>query len=411
MKLALSIARRYLLAKKTQNVINIISMISAAGVFTASMALLIVLSVFNGLHGFIGDLYGTFDPDLKLIPASGKVISLDTIDYQSIVDTEGVEVISKSLEDRALLKFSKRSAPGLILGVDSSFNTVSNIDSIIVNGVFQVKHKNENRAVIGSILADQLALRLNFVSPLSIIAPKRTNRIQSMPSQNTINTEYVNPTGIFSVRQSEYDGQYVIINLQQAQKLFQYDSTVVSALNLKVSTHNIDEVQSHLQQIVGDKMIVQNREQQHAAFFKMMKIEKFVAYLILSFIMMIAAFNVIGTISLLIFEKKESIFTLKSMGASRQLVTRIFLFEGLLISLLGVILGLIFGILLVAVQQHFGLIKFGSGGSYLIEAYPVKLVGIDILYVLLTVTSIAFIAAWYPVRVIVRRYFTESGMP
>lgn len=411
MKLALSIAKRYLLAKKTQNVINIISMISAAGVFTASMALLIVLSVFNGLHGFVGDLYGTFDPDLKLIPSSGKVVSLDTIDYQSITDTKGVETISRSLEDRALLKFGKRRAPALILGVDSLFNSVSDIDSIIVDGSFQLKHKNENRAVIGSLLADQLALRLNFVSPLSIFVPKRSNRIQSMPSQNTFNTVYANPTGVFSVRQSEYDGQYVIINIQQAQNLFQYDESVVSALNIKVNTHDIDAVQNQLQKIVGNKMIVQNREEQHAAFFKMMKIEKFVAYLILSFIMMIAAFNVIGTISLLIFEKKESIFTLKSMGASRQLVTRIFLFEGLLISLLGVISGLLFGIILVAIQQHFGIIKFGSGGSYLIEAYPVKLFAIDILYVLLTVSSIAFLAAWYPVRVIVRRYYTETGMP
>ncbi|MBI9061356.1 MAG: FtsX-like permease family protein [Marinilabiliaceae bacterium] len=411
MNLALHIAKRYLIAKKSQNIINVISMISVVGVVTGSMALLVVLSVFNGLNGFIGDLFGAFDPDYKVVPVSGKVFSLDSLDVKALKDTEGVLFISEILEDQALLKFGKRRMPGQVMGVDCYFKQVSGVDSIMVNGPFRLHEKGENQGVLGAMLADQLNVRLNFVSPLAMYVPRRTGSINMMRPESSFNTEYIRPAGFFAVRQNEYDGKYVIVQIDQARKLFDYDSTMVSSLAIKVDP-NIDgeRLQHDLQKVAGPGVKVLNKEQQHEAFYKMMKVEKLMAFLILSFIMVIAAFNVIGTLSMLIYEKKESIFTLKSMGADRKLVTRIFLIEGWLISLVGVFVGVLVGVLLVWVQQYFGVIKFQGGGTYLMPAYPVKLQLMDVLLVVATVSIIGFLAAWYPVRVIVKRYFSSVGL-
>nr|WP_321406309.1 FtsX-like permease family protein [uncultured Carboxylicivirga sp.] len=412
MNIAYNIARRYLFAKKSQNVINIISLISMVGVLTASMALLVVLSVFNGLHDFVGNLYGNFDPDLKVVPVEGKVLSLDSIDLDAIKQIEGVEFISQTIENQALLKFDKRRAPAVVIGVDSIFNKISRIDSIIVDGEFKLQHNQNNLGVIGGILADQLALRLNFVTPLVIYVPKRTGNVNMMAPQNAFLQEYINPSGIFMVQQVEYDSQYLIIGIDQARRLFEYNSDIVSALYIKVKDPDKSNlVKQQIEKISGNHLKALNREEQHQSFYKVMKVEKLMAYLILSFILAIAAFNVIGTMSMLIFEKKESIFTLKSMGGDRKLITRIFLTEGLLISLLGVIIGLLLGIVLVLAQQYFGIIKFSGSGSFLVDAYPVQLVWSDVLLVLVTVCIIAYLAAWYPVKVIVKRYYSETGMP
>nr|WP_321453782.1 FtsX-like permease family protein [uncultured Carboxylicivirga sp.] len=412
MNIAFNIAKRYLFAKKSQNVINIISLISMVGVLTASMALLVVLSVFNGLHDFVGNLYGNFDPDLKVIPAEGKVFSTDSIDYTSIKNIDDIDLICETLENQSLLKFDKRRAPAMILGVDSTFNQISRIDSIMVEGKFELNHNHNNRGVIGGILANQLALRMNFVTPLVMYVPKRTGNINMMAPQNVFRKEYINPSGIFMVQQVEYDSQYLIIGIEQARRLFEYDSTAVSALFVKVKDpEKIHQVKQKIEEISTHQLKALDRQQQHASFYKVMKVEKLMAFLILAFILAIAAFNVIGTMSMLIFEKKESIFTLKSMGGDRKLVTRIFLIEGLLISLLGVIIGLVLGVALVLLQQHFGFITFSGGGSYLVDAYPVQLVWSDVIIVLITVCIIAYLAAWYPVKVIVKRYYAETGMP
>jgi len=411
MNLSFTIAKRYLYAKKSQNIINIISMISVFGVLTGSMALVIVLSVFNGLHGFMGQLYTTFDPNLKLVPTTGKVISTDSIDFEKIKRTKGVLHISEALEHQALLKFRKRKMPAIVMGVDQQFSTVSGIDSIMVDGQFQLKHKSEFRGVIGKRLADQLAIRLNFVTPLTMYVPKRKGSVNMMSPQNAFRQEYLSPSGFFEVMQDEYDSQYLIVDIQQARRLFQYDSTTVSALNIKIDpTYNVFEVEKDLQAIVGSKMNVLNQEEQHPSFYKVMKVEKLMAYLILSFIIAIAAFNIVASLAMLIFEKKESIFTLKSMGATQQLITRIFLIEGWLISLVGVLIGTLIGVGLVLIQQYFGVVKFIGEGNYITDAYPVTLHLSDVFTVIITVSTIGFLAAWYPVRVIVRKYYSESGI-
>lgn len=409
MKLSFSIALRYLFARKSQNIINVISMISVVGVLTGTIALLIVLSVFNGLHGLIGTLYGSFDPELRIEPVSNKVFSTDSIPYQQLTKIDGVECISQVVTDQALLKYGKRQMPGMIMGVDTLFNKVSGIDSIMTEGVFNLKNENTSLGLIGFILADQMSMSINFVSPLVIYVPRRSAPINIANPEGSFKTDYVMPGGIFAVKQVEYDSQYVIIQLNQARNLLDYDSTMVSYLYVKSAKNaNVDKIKSAINQLLGDKYLVKNKEEQHGAFFKMMKIEKLMAFLILSFILVIATFNIIGTLSMLIYEKKESIFTLKSMGASQRLVTNIFLFEGWLISLSGVIAGIVIGATLIFIQQQFGIISFQGGNSFVVDAYPVALSLKDVLLVFVTVSAIGLAAAWYPVKVIVARYYQAS---
>lgn len=407
MRFPLLIATRYLFAKKSQNIINIISMISILGVATGTIALILVLSVFNGLHNLVGTLYSNFDSDLKIIPTQGKVFYLDAKMLANINSIKGVEVTSKVLEDNALLKFGTRQMPATLVGVDSLFQQVSNIDSTIVDGVYQVKYNNQNRAVIGAILADQLSLRINFVSPLIIYVPDRTKKVNLTNPAESFTTAYVSTVGLFSVKQAAYDGQYLLINLEMAHELFKYPSNAVSYLAVKVNKNHADEIQLELSKLLGNKFQVQNRQEQHQTFFKMMKVEKIMAYLILSFILMIATFNVIGTLSMLIFEKKESIQTLKAIGADRKTITQIFLLEGGLITLIGIVGGVLIGSALILIQQYFGIVQFSGSGSFIVKAYPVELILSDVLLILITVTTVSALSVWYPVSVIVKKYYSN----
>ncbi|MFO8002088.1 MAG: FtsX-like permease family protein [Marinilabilia sp.] len=410
MKLALRIALRYLFAKKSQNVINVVSMISVAGVLVGSLALVVVLSVFNGLHGLIGSLYGSFDPELKVTPAAGKVFNTDTIPYQEIYDTEGVEDLTEILEGQALLRANKRQVPAEVMGVDENFASVSGIDSIIVEGEYKLKDGSDNHGVIGYVLADQLNVRLNFVRPLILYAPKRVGQVNMMRPDNSFKKEYLHPSGMFAVRQIEYDSKYLVINIDQARYLFEYGDETVSSLGISLKEGvKTGKVKKSLSELLGEHFKVQDRQEQHATFYRLMRVEKFMAYLILLFILIIATFNVIGTLSLLIFEKRESIGTFRSMGADRRLINKIFLVEGWLISLAGVTVGVLLGALLVWIQQQFGLLRFQGEGAFVVEAYPVALQWIDLVLVYFSVSLVGLLAAWYPVRVIVKRYYSEQG--
>ncbi|ASB49298.1 ABC transporter permease [Alkalitalea saponilacus] len=406
MTLAIRIAIRYLFAKKSQNIINIISWISVIGILTGSLGLLLVLSVFNGLHGLIGSFFSTFDPDFKIEPERGKVFSIDSIDYRGLVAIDGVEAATMVMEDHVLFRFSNRQVPGRILGVDDSFNQVSAIDTIIVDGEFRLQYNNMPEAVVGYALASQLALRMNFVTPLMMYAPERSGRINPARPDQAFRSQYAQPSGMFMVNQIDYDAGYVIIHINQARELLDYDENTVSWIGVRVADGVRQEsVRQRLQNHLGEHFTVKNREEQHDTFFRMMKVEKLMSYLILSFILLIAIFNVIGTLSMLIFEKKESIATLRSMGATRQLINKIFLFEGWLISLAGMTGGILLGVLLVWLQQTYGLLRFQGGEAFVVDAYPVILRWVDVLTVFLTVSITGFLAAWYPVRVIVRRYY------
>lgn len=410
MNLAIRIALRYLFAKKSQNIINVISMISVSGVLVGTMALVVVLSVFNGLHGLIGSLYESFDPELKVVPVEGKVFSMEMLPIEEIHATEGVDQVTCMLEDQALLRSDNRQVPAIVMGVDENFAKVSGIDTIIVEGKYKVKEHNINFGVVGYALADQLGLRLNFVKPLVVYAPKRTGQINMMRPDLSFNKEYLNPSGIFAVRQLEYDSKYLIVSIEQARRLFDYQDDIVSSLGISVKEgFDVNAIKIQLQQLVGKHFNVLDRHEQHATFYKLMQVEKLMAYLILLFILVIAFFNVIGTLSLLIFEKKESIGTLKSMGATRSLINKIFLTEGWMISLLGVLGGGFLGAVLVWIQQQYGLLQFSGEGIFIVDAYPVELQWSDLVMVCLSVSIIGLLAAWYPVRVIVKSYYLGQG--
>lgn len=409
MKLIFQIALKFLFGKKSKGIINVISTISIVGVGVGSLALLAVLSVFNGLHGLIGSLYGSFDPDFKITAVEGKFFSIDSLNIQQIKDIDGVDYVSQMVEDNALLKYGERqSSDAIVMGVDSTFTKVSEIDSIIVEGRFNLKDKHGYGGVIGYTLADQLAIRPTFMTPLVIYVPERNKKISLFNPSEAFNSSYLHPKGIFMVKQMDYDSRYLIIDLELARELFRYRANEVTSLAVSINPEaSIEQVQKQLTQLVGSAFSVKNRQQQHASFYKMMGIEKLMAYLILCFILIIATFNLIGTMSMLIFDKKEGIKTLKSIGADKKMVTRVFLLEGWLISLIGVFSGVGLGVILVLAQQHLGIIKFAGGGSFVVDAYPVKLLIPDIFLTIVTVTSIGFLATIYPVKSIVGKYFDD----
>ncbi len=409
MKLIWQIAFKFLFGKKSKGIINVISTISIVGVSVGSLALLVVLSVFNGLHGLIGSFYSSFDPDLKITAVEGKYYSIDSLQIKDIKNLDGVEQVAYVVEDNALLKYNKRQVTGMVMGVDSTFTKVSQLDSVIVDGKFIVKDKQGFGGVVGYALADQLAVRPAFLTPLFIYAPQRNKKINLMRPNEAFNTHYVHPKGVFMVKQMDYDSKYLIIDIELARELFQYKKNEVNFLAVAVkSGMSVAKIQKQIQKIVGDEFKVKNREQQHESFYKMMGVEKIMAYLILCFILIIATFNLIGTMSMLIFDKKEGIKILKSMGADKQMVTKVFLVEGWLISLIGVVSGVTLGVLFVLIQQHLGIIKFAGGGSFVVDAYPVELITKDIFVTIATVTTIGFLATWYPVKVIVSKYFNKG---
>ncbi|TLX73053.1 ABC transporter permease [Labilibacter sediminis] len=408
MKLIFEIAVKFLFGKKSKGIINIISTISIVGVSVGTLALLVILSVFNGLHGLIGSLYDSFDSDIKVSAVEGKFFSTDSLQIDQINDLEEVSFIAPIIEDNALLKYNKREVTAIVMGVDSTFSKVSSVDSIIVEGKYSLRGKQGYEGVMGYMLADQLNLRLNFLTPLLIYVPRRDKKINLMRPNEAYNSHYIHPKGIFLVKQVEYDSQYLIVDINLARNLFQYKDSEFTSLSISLNKGaNIEQAQRKIKSILGKYFKVENRQEQHASFYKMMKVEKIMAYLILCFILIIATFNLIGTMSMLIFDKKEGIKILKSIGANKRMVIQIFLLEGWLISLIGVLVGLVLGIILVLVQQHFGIIRFSGGSSFVVESYPVALKLVDVFYTLITVTSIGFFAAWYPVRVIVSKYFDE----
>ncbi len=406
MKLIVQIALKFLFGKKSKGIINVISTISIVGVSVGALALLVILSVFNGLNGLIGDLYGSFDADIKVTPVSGKYFSIDSLTIKKLESIPEVNFVSSIIEDNALLQYGKRQSTGIVMGVDSNFIKVSKLDSILVDGKFILKDRQSYNGVIGYAKADQLNVRLSFLTPLVINVPQRNKKINLMRPHEAFNKQYIYPKGIFMVKQVDYDSQYLIVDINLARSLFQYNSSEVTSLFVDVKDGvNVKKTQQKIKGILGDKYAVKNRKEQHESFYKMMAVEKLMAYLILCFILIIATFNLIGTMSMLIFDKKEGINILKSIGASKIMVTRVFLVEGWLISIIGVFVGLSLGIMIIWVQSYFGVIKFSGGSNFVVDAYPVSLKWMDVFYSFLTVSTIGFFAAWYPVRVIVRKYY------
>ena len=406
MHLPFYIARRYLFSRKKHNAINIISGISVCGVTLATLALVCTLSVFNGFQDMVAGFFTAFDPELKITIREGKVFDPQESRIQQIRTLPEIDVWTETLEESAMVQYKDRQAMAVIKGVENNFEQLTSIDSLLYGtGEFILEDSIVDYGFLGVELVSELGTGIQFVDPLQVFAPKRNVRVNIANPSAAFNQDYLfSPGAVFVVNQQKYDSRYILTSLNFARRLFNYD-TEVSAIELKLKPGtSTDAVQKKMENILGDRFVVQNRYEQQADVFRIMEIEKLISYLFLTFILAIACFNVIGSLSMLILDKREDVETLRNLGADDQLISRIFLFEGRLISLFGAIIGIIIGLLLCFLQERFGLISLGGGsGSFVVDAYPVSVHATDIILIFMTVIAVGFLSVWYPVRYIIKR--------
>jgi len=405
LRFPLYIAKRYLISKKRRNVINIISGISIIGVGVGTMALIVIMSIFNGFDDLLKNLYNSFDPDLKITAAEGKSFTPDSSTFSALTSHPAVQEFTQVVEENALLKYDEQQFIARLKGVDSNYTNVSGVDTMITSGKFELYDNGIPLCVAGQGVAYSLSLGINRHTPVHCFVPKRDAHFTGsfMDASTAINQKRIYVAGYFSIQQ-DFDNQYVIVPIDFARDIFGYDDEL-SSIEVKLAPGTNDQkVKTELQASLGDKFLIRDRQEQHALFYKIMASEKWAVFLILSFILLIASFNVIGSLTMLILDKKEDIYTLRSLGADNKTISRIFLLEGWLITAVGAVFGLVIGTVLCWLQMEFGLIKLGGSGSFIIDAYPVILRGIDFVLVFFTVLLIGFLAAWYPVRYITGKY-------
>jgi lipoprotein-releasing system permease protein len=400
------VARRYLFAKKSQNTINLISAISVVGVAVGTMALIVVLSVFNGFDSLVQSLFNSFNPDLKITIREGKRFSSELPSVQELDEINGILYMTEVVEENALLRYDDKQYIATIKGVGPEFVKMSGIDSMIVDGQFVLNESNNEYAVVGQGVAIKLAIGLNFINPIVVYVPRRLTTTTLNPEQ-AFNRRYIFPSGIFAIQQ-DFDLKYMIVPIEFARSLVDYTHEV-SAIEIKVDpAFDIDAVQEEIQGIMGQDFDVKNRYEQEELLYKIMKTEKWAIFFILSFIIIVASFNIIGSLTMLIIEKKKDISILQSMGTDLVRIRKIFLYEGWMITIIGAIAGLILGTVICWMQQTFEIIKLGGSGSFVIDAYPVRMVFTDFILVFVTVLAIGYFAAWYPVRYITRRFLGQQ---
>ena len=406
MNLPFYIARRYLFSKKKHNAINIISGISVCGVALATLALVCTLSVFNGFQDMVAGFFTAFDPELKITIREGKVFEPQGAAFQEVRSLPEIGVWTETLEENAMVQYKDRQAMAIIKGVEDNFEELTSIDSLLYGaGEFILHDSIVDYGVLGVELISELGTGLQFVDPLQVYAPKRNVRVNMANPSASFNRDYLfSPGVVFVVNQQKYDARYILTSLSFARNLFNYD-TEVSAVELKLKPGaDVTAVQRKITRILGDEFVVLDRYEQQADVFRIMEIEKFISYLFLTFILAIACFNVIGSLSMLILDKREDVETLRNLGVDDRLIARIFLFEGRLISLFGALSGIVLGLLLCYIQQRFGIISLGGGnGSFIVDAYPVSVHVTDVVLIFITVITVGFLSVWYPVHYLTRR--------
>lgn len=399
MNLPFYIAKRYLFSKKSHNAINIISLISVCGIAIATLALVCTLSVFNGFSRLVSNSYSIFDPDLQITAVKGKVFDPNTPQIEKIRNLEHIAIVSESIQENALVKNEDKQSPVLVKGVSPEFLQMIDPNKFIVDGRFVLHEEDVQFCITGITLAIKLGLRSNAIFPIELYSPKRNIKINLANPASAFTKASVYPSALFALNQPKYDDQMMIVSLELARDLFQYE-TQVSTLDIKLKDNTkTASVKKEIKYILGNDFYVKDQFEQQADAYRMINLEKWVTFLILSFILMIAAFNIVGSLSMLILEKKNDIYILRNLGASNKLIIKIFLLEGWLISLIGSLSGLILGIILCLLQQHLGIIKLGhSPGMFIIDAYPVYVKTTDILFIFITVITISFAIVLYPIN-------------
>ena len=402
------IARRYLFSKKSTHAINLISGISVLGVAVATMALVVTLSVFNGFHDLVASFFTTFDPQLKVMPVKGKTAAADNPVLTKIRDLPQVEVATETLEDQALAVYHDKQMMVMVKGVDDNFSQLTYFNDILYPDAGQQVDLHAGileYGVPGIRLAQLLGTGAYWRDYLHIYAPEREGQLDmTNPEGAFVEDSLISAGEVFSVNQGTYDRNYIVTSIGFARNLFGQQG-MLSALELRLKPgSDFNKTKREMKALAGDEFKVLDRYEQQADTFKIMNIEKFIAYIFLTFILMVACFNIIGSLSMLIIDKKEDVVTLRNLGASNQQISSIFLFEGRMIAAAGALLGIILGLLLCALQQHFGLVRLGnSSGSFIIDAYPVSVHFWDIVIVFFTVIAVGWLAVWYPVRHLSKR--------
>jgi lipoprotein-releasing system permease protein len=405
-KLSLYIAKRYLFAKKSRNAINVISAVSVAGVTVGTMALIIILSVFNGLEKLVSSIFNTFDPDLRITAAEGKTFVPDSSRLQRLANVNGVACYSLTIEENALLKYGDRQYIATIKGVDDAYDKVTNIDTAMWEGTFSLRSENGRPwAIPGIGVAEYLGIRVNFITPLFIYVPRRSSGMSPDPEE-AFNRRFIFSSGIFQIEQS-YDSKYVYLPIDFARELIDNENGV-STLEIKFSKNaDARSVQKNVKKIFGNGFVVQNRFEQQEIFYKVMQSERLAIFVILTLILIIASFNIIGSLTMLIIEKERDVEILRSLGADNNLIRKIFIIEGWLISIIGASAGVLLGFIICWLQQKYGFVKLNSE-SLIMDAYPVVMKLKDFIIVPATVLLIGYWAAWYPVRFLTKKYLNKN---
>ncbi|MES2568168.1 MAG: FtsX-like permease family protein [Bacteroidota bacterium] len=402
MNLSFFIAKRYLISKKSNNAINVISWISIVAIAVTTAALVIVLSAMNGLTSVVADLYHAIEPDLKITSVNSKYISQKREMIDKIKSIEGITGISFSIEENALIKQGDKQAVVTIKGVDNEFKNLTHFDTVVVEGNYRFVFENQYFGVFGRGIANNLDINVNdFISPISIYAPVR-GKVESINPEDAFNKISIAPAGIFSLN-DDFDYKYVLVDLRAAQELFDCPDAF-SLIELSVKDKNqLNTIQEQLQKLLGHNYLIKNRYQQNDVLFKTLETEKLWTFLILAFILVIATFNIIGALTMLIIEKKKDIKTLYNLGADQKLIRTIFMKEGFLITSVGALSGLGIGIIICIMQQQFHLLKFDE--MSVIPYYPIEMHVKDFIWILGVVMGIGFLAAVYPVRI-----FTKNDL-
>ena len=397
------IAWRYLFSRKSHHAINIISGISACGVAIATLAMVCTLSVFNGFQGLVADLFTDFDPELKVTLAEGRTVAADDPALQALRSRDDVLVATDCLEDKALVLAGDKQVVVTLKGVDDTFLRQANLQQLLYPEMDDavVLHADVlEYGLMGVQLAIQLGLRADFDTPIQVYAPKRGERVNMANPMSSFNRdELISPGCVFQVKQAKYDANYILVSLGFARRLFDQRGRVSQVeLRMKPGT-SLSRARRDIARQLGPRFVVRDRYEQQADVFRIMKIEKLIAYLFLTFILLVASFNIVGSLTMLMIDKQQDIQTLRNLGATPRDVRRIFVLEGNLISLLGALVGLVLGVLLCWVQQHYGVLSMGrSEGAFIVESYPVVVKAWDLVLIFLTVLAVSALVVWYPVK-------------
>ncbi len=406
MNIELFIAKRYLFSKKSTNVINVISGISVVGVMIATMAMVVVMSVFNGFSDLVATFFTSFDPQLKVVPVEGKTCAADDPALVEIKSMEEVEITSETVEDQALAVYRDNQSMVVVKGVDDNFSRITNINNICYGeGTFALHAADLQYGIMGIRLANSMSVGTYYPGYLHVYAPQREGQLDVMnPMTGFVEDSLLSAGVVFCVQQGKYDGSYILTSLSFARMLFQCDGEI-TALEVKLKAgSDTQKVKEKMQGIAGTKFRVLDRYEQQEDTFNIMKIEKLMAYVFLTFILVVACFNIIGSLSMLIIDKSKDVETLRSLGARDSFIKRIFIVEGWLISIIGAVVGVLLGLALCWAQQQYGIVSLGqSAGAFVIDAYPVSVHYSDVVLIFFTVILVGFLSVLYPVHYALRR--------